>query len=55
MSHTDQPTDPISLIEENEEIFETISEEADDPRVAERFGSQPLALLEFDRERRDQE
>jgi hypothetical protein len=55
MSQADHPTDPISIIEENEEIFETISEEADDPRIAERFGNQPLELLELDRERRGQE
>lgn len=45
----DDPTDPIEIIEENEAVFETIRTEADDPLIAERFGGQPLDLLELDR------
>jgi len=54
MSQTDHPTDPIDVIAEHEEVFKTIREEAEDPRVAQRFGAQPLELLELDRERGDQ-
>ena len=42
--------DPIDVIDEHEEVFKTISEKAADPRVAQRFGEQPLALLELDRD-----
>ncbi|WP_157837715.1 hypothetical protein [Haloferax sp. ATB1] len=51
---TTQPTDPIDIIEQHEEVFKTIREQATDPDVAERFGGQPLELLELDRERGDQ-
>ena len=50
MSEQPKPTNLIDVIEEHEEVFETISEEARDPHVAERFGEQPLALLELERE-----
>lgn len=53
MSQADHPTDPISIIEENEDVFKTIREEAEDPRVAQQFGAQPLRLLELDREQGD--
>jgi len=43
--------DPIDIIDEHEEVFKTISEKVDDPCVAQRFGDQPLALLELDRDR----
>lgn len=52
MSKTQHPTDTIEIIEENEEIFQTIRDEADDPRTADRFGRRPLRLLELDREKR---
>jgi hypothetical protein len=55
MSHPDQPTDPIDVIAENEEVFRTIREKAEDSTVAEQFGTQPLRLLELEREREDQE
>lgn len=48
---TTQPTNPIDIIAENEEVFQTIQEEADDPVVAEKYGRKPLELLELDRER----
>jgi len=48
---TTQPTNPIDVIEQHEEVFKTIHEKADDPTVAERFGGQPLELLELDRDR----
>ena len=48
---TTQSTNPIDIIEENEEVFQTIEAEADDPTVAEKYGGKPLELLELDRER----
>lgn len=51
---TTQPTNPIDIIAENEEVFQTIQKQADDPRVAEKYGRKPLELLELDRDRGDQ-
>jgi len=48
---TTQPTNPIDIIDEHEEVFQTIEEEADDPLVAEKYGRKPLQLLALDRDR----
>lgn len=44
--------EPMQVVAENEEIFETIAAEAEDPGIRERYGEQPLELLERVRERR---
>jgi hypothetical protein len=40
----------IRVIEANQETFETIAEQADDPEVARRFGRRPLQLLKLEKE-----
>ena len=50
MSRTEHH-DPIDIIDEHEEVFQTIEEEADDPLVAEKYGRKPLQLLALDRDR----
>jgi len=47
-----QTPNPIDIIAQNEETFRTIAEEAENPEVAEKYGRQPLRLLELHRERR---
>jgi hypothetical protein len=54
MSKTQTPTDTIDVIERNEDVFKTIRDEADDPRIAHRFGRRPLGLLELARAGGDQ-
>jgi len=53
MSEAGRPTNPIEVIDRHEEIFRTICEEAEDSKVAERYGEQPLKLLKLDRRKQD--
>ena len=46
--------DLLGLVERHEELFERIATEAEDPRVAARYGENPLRLLELEGKRGDQ-